>query len=386
MIPQHPEAERMALAAMLASRPDRERAVGMLTGDDFYDPAHRAVFDAIADLHAQGQAVDALAVALRSEVPPADVRALHRDLPAAPLTAFRTCAELGTRRRIIREAGNLAHAAEEGDLGAVLAQAAALVDRIDAPGGTETTYDVADLARMEFTEDWIVPNLLERGDRLILTGSEGLGKSTALRSWGLMLAAGLHPFTQARIRPVRVLLVDLENPISLLAEEFARMLPNTAAYTDTMRVWHKVDGIDMRDGRDAQRLSALVEAHKAELVIIGPLYKAYRTKGRESKNDETVAEECAYAFDRLRARHGCALWIEAHSPHGEGGDRANLRPYGASLWLRWPEFGFGLKGEKVNPGERRTAEVVAWRGVRRRGRDWPRRLVEGGSFPWLPAE
>jgi hypothetical protein len=42
--------------------------------------------------------------------------------------------------------------------------------------------------------DWLIPDLLERRDRLILTGEEGLGKSYLLRQIAIMAAAGLDPF------------------------------------------------------------------------------------------------------------------------------------------------------------------------------------------------
>ena len=44
-------------------------------------------------------------------------------------------------------------------------------------------------------EDWVIPGLFERGDRLILTGYEGLGKTTWLRQIGICAAAGLNPVT-----------------------------------------------------------------------------------------------------------------------------------------------------------------------------------------------
>jgi hypothetical protein len=48
--------------------------------------------------------------------------------------------------------------------------------------------------------DWIVPGLIERGDRLMLTGFEGLGKSMLTRQLAVTMAAGLHPFRWARER------------------------------------------------------------------------------------------------------------------------------------------------------------------------------------------
>ena len=63
--------------------------------------------------------------------------------------------------------------------------------------------------------------------------------------------------------------------------------------------------------------------------------------------------------------------MEAHQPYAAGGRRAE-RPYGASLWSRWPEFGLHLA---------ESGELRHWRGARDE-REWPGALVRGGEWPW----
>nr|DAN96755.1 MAG TPA: replisome organizer [Caudoviricetes sp.] len=37
-------------------------------------------------------------------------------------------------------------------------------------------------------------------------------------------------------------------------------------------------------------------------------------------------------------------WLEHHSPHAAPGmTQRSVRPIGSSLWLRWPEFGMGIR-------------------------------------------
>jgi ATPase subunit of ABC transporter with duplicated ATPase domains len=57
------------------------------------------------------------------------------------------------------------------------------------------------LAEPDPEYDWLIPGLLERGDRVIVTGQEGKGKSTLLRQIGVQVAAGIHPFTLDDIVP-----------------------------------------------------------------------------------------------------------------------------------------------------------------------------------------
>ena len=57
------------------------------------------------------------------------------------------------------------------------------------------------LAIVDPPSDWVIPGLLERGDRLIWTGFEGLGKSVVVRQLAVCAAAGVHPFTREPDRP-----------------------------------------------------------------------------------------------------------------------------------------------------------------------------------------
>jgi Mrp family chromosome partitioning ATPase len=56
-----------------------------------------------------------------------------------------------------------------------------------------------------------MPGLIERGDRIMITGYEGWAKSTFLRQLAVALALRLHPFTGEQHRAVRVLFIDCEN-------------------------------------------------------------------------------------------------------------------------------------------------------------------------------
>ena len=75
------------------------------------------------------------------------------------------------------------------------------------------------------------------------------------------------------------------------------------------------------------------------------------------------------------ATYDLATLIEAHQPHGTNGGHRPDRPYGASLWLRWPEFGLALTSGGF---------IHHWRGPRDE-RKWPGALRRGGHWPWLPA-
>jgi hypothetical protein len=143
-------------------------------------------------------------------------------------------------------------------------------------------------------------------------------------------------------------------------------------------------GLDLSSMAGKRWLNAVVRVNRPELLVAGPLYKL----SSGDPKDEQAARALADYFDRLRKRHHLSMILEAHSPHGDLGDRSNWRPYGASLWMRWPEFGFGLAKTKKesDPAGKPITELLPWRFARDRNRKWPRRLKEGPSWPWMVDE
>ena len=113
-------------------------------------------------------------------------------------------------------------------------------------------------------------------------------------------------------------------------------------------------------------------ANRPDLLIIGPLYKLHTG----DPIDEQPAKTVAAFLDQLRAEHDLVVVLEAHSPHAPNGTKRPTRPYGASLWLRWPEFGIHLA---------KNGDLTHWRGPRDE-RDWPDALKRGGEWPWTPTD
>ncbi len=226
------------------------------------------------------------------------------------------------------------------------------------------------LAGDEPEHDWLIPDLVERGDRVIFTGLEGGGKSTLLRQITVQAGAGIHPFTLEKIDPIKALYVDLENS----SRQVRRGLrPLTLKAGDRLEVGQvhivvQPSGINLLHQADVDWLAARVKAAKPDLLCIGPMYKL--ASGDPIK--EEVAKAVVVALDRLRADHDLTMLIEAHIPYGTAGKRPE-RPYGASIWSRWPEFGIFVG---------QTGALSHWRGARDE-REWPAALKRGGEWPWM---
>jgi len=248
------------------------------------------------------------------------------------------------------------------------------------------------LAERDENEEWVIPGLLERSDRLIWTGIEGLGKTMVTRQLAISAAAGIHPFTDILFPPRRVLFIDCENPKRKSRRRFSELeqiarFKRRAVPDGGFRIIHRPEAVDLSREEESAWLIERVTAHKPDLLVIGPLYKLHAL----DVNDELAARAITAVLDRARAQSDCAVIIEAHSPHGEAGRAREVRPVGSSLFMRWPEFGYGIREAKPTAGEKSTRKrvsVIAWRGPREE-RDWPRVLAwgrEGIDWPWVIAQ
>ncbi|MEY9995827.1 hypothetical protein ABIE67_007859 [Streptomyces sp. V4I8] len=249
--------------------------------------------------------------------------------------------------------------------------------------------DILDFVQHEDTYDWVVPGLLERQDRLILTASEGGGKSTLLRQMSVTLAAGIHPFrTWETIDPVKVLTLDCENGEAASRRKFRPLLAAAEALEQPVQrgqfhIECRPSGLDLTRPSDRAWTMRRVEKIKPDVLIIGPVYRLHAG----NPNDEELARKVSVVIDEARATAGCTVLMEAHAPHGNNMGPRSLRPLGSSLWMRWPEFGFGLRpveDEKSaqNVEGARGRRVVPWRGSRDE-RDWPAFIKQGEKWPWI---
>lgn len=262
----------------------------------------------------------------------------------------------------------------------------------DAPMKVELAIELWQfLDAADSPHDWVVPGLLERGDRLILTGFEGLGKSMLVRQLAVAAAAGIQPFQPDRdtnYTPAKVLFIDCENSeaqsrrklrsIALTTKGLSRPVPEGG-----MRLIHRPEGIDLTRSEDAAWLVERVTAHQPDILVIGPFYRLHNA----NLNDEQFARRTVAVLDAARSVNNCALVTEAHAGHGEPGKSRSVRPTGSSLLLRWPEFGYGIAPNPLEAADDRgnyiKVDLNAWRGPRDE-RSWPRHLKWGEQhdFPW----
>lgn len=236
-------------------------------------------------------------------------------------------------------------------------------------------------------EKWIIPDLLAAGDRMILTGGEGSGKSILLRQIAAAVAAGCHPFNRTRIRPAKVLLVDAENPERIMMRKLGEIRDalRMGGFETEGRMWidRHPGGLDLTTPKGRTTLRHRCQLIQPDLLVIGPIYKLFV---QQQGGDEIPARQVVAVIDEIRAEHDCAVLTEHHTPMQQLGHARQVRPVGTGLWQRWPEFGFGLAPQEGTRTEDRQMQLIPWRGSRDE-RAWPKRLQGSGNapgrLPWI---
>ncbi|MFE2485987.1 DnaB-like helicase N-terminal domain-containing protein [Streptomyces mirabilis] len=403
--PRDIAAEQSALGACLLSPLACAEVLAAVAPDAFYQPQHVTIYNAIADLFLAGQPVDQITLGkylgdcgdLTRVGGPNYLYELVQAVPTAANGEYYAgiVQDRGLRRALIELGTRLVQMgySPDGETTEIIERAVAMSRELRDRGMESddvVVEDILDFVKHEDTYDWIVPGLLERMDRLVLTASEGGGKSTLLRQMSVTLAAGIHPFrTSQTIDPIKVLTLDCENGAPASRRKFRPLLAAAEHLEQPVKrgMFHiecKPEGLDLTRAQDRSWMMRRVEKINPDLLIIGPIYRLHAG----DPNSEELARKVSVVIDEARSTARCAVLMEAHAPHHNGqGPHRNLRPLGSSLWMRWPEFGFGLRpveDEKSAANEEgaRGRRVVPWRGMRDE-REWPAFIRQGEQWPWM---
>ncbi len=386
--------EQCVIGACLVSARAVEDATRILITGDFGTPHAAAAFDAIAALHTKGSSVDPVTVLDECRLQGTAWEQIRGDLLGwassvpAPSDVARYAAivtRFGSKRALHDLGVAIAKGAanDERDPLAIIDEARERLGRIDSPTLARSPGDVpVDEFLGQIDEDAppVIAGLLNEDDRVIIVAKEGLGKSELTRQIVACASWGIHPFTLRPTDAVPVLLADMENPRALLRDRLGVVTALCRTHSSTQEratLWHRPGGIDLRSRADRAAFEDVLRRNKPRLVALGPVYKVYTRRGSES--DEQVASEVQTILDDLRTRHGFALLLEHHAPQAAAGYR-DIRPFGSSLWLRWPEFGIALKEVK---GDDSRLALGRWRGDRVRSAGWPDEVVRGDVWPWV---
>jgi DnaB-like helicase N terminal domain/AAA domain len=393
LVPNDLVAEASLLGAMILSREAVADAIDICTHSDFYSPRNGSVFNAIRDLYKSGANIDVVTVAakLNDNELVSVLTSMVLDVPSvASVNDYANIVyKHSVARTMMMNLGNALNSVRGGlD---PFTQATELERFLSSVGnihnGEPESLTLDELAsKAEALAPVVIPGMMHRDYRTIVVAEEGAGKSLLLRTIAMASSQGYHPFSHQRIKPVRVLVVDLENPtqaITQTAVPYMNMLrmrdglgtdPNYDP--ERLRFWRQPGGIEIRRASDKSALQREIAFHRPELVCIGPIYKMYRRGNNESYEDS--ADEAMAVLDDLRTKYEFALIMEHHAAKGKAGEKRELSPMGSQRWMAWPEIGISLYKDERDPT---MMHVKRYRGDRLSGVSWPDRIIRDKN--WL---
>lgn len=229
-------------------------------------------------------------------------------------------------------------------------------------------------------ESFTIPKMLRRNERLVLTGSEGGGKSVFVYQMLTGAAFGIDTFTLNRFEPQRVLFVDVENNEFQARSNLDKIVPTLQNMaSDVQPQWRSMKRrvINLLDTKDKTDVIRRVIHYAPDILYMGTAYKLTDVTDETHRSTRAIQA----VVDRIRQEIDCSVIVEHHAGHGFNNDRNNMRPEGSSYWLRWPDFGYGMQ---PIPDAGRLMRLRPWRGDRADDREYPVALKGGTVLPWQP--
>ena len=163
--------------------------------------------------------------------------------------------------------------------------------------------------------DYIIEGLFEVKSRVMLIGASKTKKSFAALQLAVCVATGVD-FVGCHVpKPRRVLLVNFENPEQWQHRRFRNMAA-------TLKLASTEGRLAILNARGKPVDLAVIEAealrHKAELVLIDPVYKI-PDAGEENDQEKRMA--LIAKFDALGERTGATVLYTHHDPKGDSASR-----------------------------------------------------------------
>jgi hypothetical protein len=246
---------------------------------------------------------------------------------------------------------------------------------------TDDTWTLQDLLALDMQNPiYTIPNMLLRNERLVLTGSEGGGKSVFIYQLLTGASYGIDTLTLDRFDPQRILFIDVENNKFQARANLDKIIPTLQEMApDIQPEWRSMKQrvINLLDTKDKSSLLRRINHYHPDILYMGTAYKLTDITDETHRSVRAIQS----FVDKVRQDIDCTVIVEHHAGHGYQNDRNAMRPEGSSYWLRWPDFGYGMSPMNT---PNRVMRLKAWRGDRVMGRQFPLALKTSGVFPWAP--
>jgi len=313
-------AEQATIGAILCGEAFMQAAAAIVSQDDFFHLAHRAIWSAASSLRARGECVDLLTVGSALQDAGTldatggreylnkllDLRAISADHAAHYAQLVR---DKAIRRSIARIANDLPGLVLDGKpLPDVLRAVSDHYYRLMAmPAREKAAVSAADIMAMDIPEmRWIVPGLVPEGASL-LVGRAKMGKSWLALQMAVGVAAGGRVLGSIKVEPGPVLYLALEDSHRRIKSRLAKVLAGQPCPRDLMIAtdWQRLN----QGGESA--LDGYCRKAKPRLLIVDVMQKL-RPEGDGRKSVYQVDYSDIAPYQRLANEHRCGVLILHH--------------------------------------------------------------------------
>ncbi len=203
----------------------------------------------------------------------------------------------------------------------------------------DVLYEHATLMREEIPdEEWLIPGLLTRSDKLIIFAAPGVGKSILVQQLAVALATE-SSFLGLDVQPgaQRILFIAGEGDLRELQSRGQR-IPGA---TPDERIWYwPVPLFAMNTIRGFNRMMEFAAELRPTLTILDPIYPLMMGSMSE---DEPVGD-FVRNMNRLQHFAGCAIILthHTHRPVKDQEDDEN-NFFGSMLWEAWAKQTWSMR-------------------------------------------
>lgn len=190
------------------------------------------------------------------------------------------------------------------------------------------------------SQDELVGPLLVRGNRLVVAGHTGEGKTTfALQLIRAYLGGDRFLKWQPRdgVRVCRALVIDAEQGVRTVQRRLREAGVHESDTLDYIRV---PDGLNLDDSAEADQIEETLANKKYDVVVLDPLYKLHKGE----MTDERAAVELMRQLDHWREKYHFALILLAHCRKPAQGYPFTIHDvFGSTALSRGAEIVLGLQ-------------------------------------------
>lgn len=325
-LPHDDAAEIGVLGSMLLSRDAIAVAMAGLAGEDFMRGSHRKVFEAIVDMHCEGNPVDIVTVADHLGHQLADVGGpvalvdMQHQVPSPANIAHYVAivARHAASRRLLQVADELVAQAAEPS-----AAASQAIQRLEQAAAQRTTFRLLEGDAIDTLADprWLVDGVLPEGLSM-LYGPSGAGKSFLALSWACAVASHTPWFRHATTH-APVVYVAAEGAGGIKLRRTAWRSANH--HPDLANLAVVPHAVDPADASQQTEMARHVERLGAGLVV-------WDTVARCMDGDENETgsmKRFVAGLDRLRERTGASQLVVHHTGHDKSRPRGSTALFAA---------------------------------------------------------